>query len=195
MAPTGGSPTRDRSTRCAGRPHATRWSCSDRRSGWRASANARPRPATGCSSTRARTGAGAGATCVRAATGPRPAGTMRGAPDRPERPSGERRRRHAPQRRDHARAVLLELPLLVAAHEVEVELGGPRLGERVELLDMLADLAAHAEAIDRLVVDESRVGRSRLGVMPVVVPRPVADVAGEVGRQSLLAVTADQVDH
>src|SRR5439155_92661 len=76
----------------------------------------------------------------------------------------------------------------LAAHEIDVERTNPDRGKLAELLDVLVDLAGHAEAVDGLVIDERRVRRTRLGVMLVVVPGTVSHVRGEIGREALLAV-------
>src|SRR5207247_2442746 len=81
----------------------------------------------------------------------------------------------------------LEDAFLLAAHEIDVELTNPDRGKLAELLDVLVDLAGHAEAVDGLVIDERRVRRTRLGVMLVVVPGTVSHVRGEIGREALLA--------
>src|SRR2546422_11368684 len=53
--------------------------------------------------------------------------------------------RHASEGRDDALAVDLEDPLLLTAHEVNVELADPDSGELPQLFDVLLDLAGHAK--------------------------------------------------
>src|SRR2546425_2605982 len=61
------------------------------------------------------------------------------------------------ERGDDLLAVDLEDPLLLTAHEVNVELTDPDSGELPQFFDVLLDLAGHTKTIDRLVVDERRV--------------------------------------
>src|SRR5256885_624320 len=102
--------------------------------------------------------------------------------------------RNPGERRDDALAIELEDPLLLAAHEIDVELTDADRGELAELFDVLVDLAGDAETIDRFVVDECGIRGPRLGVMLVVIARAISDVRGEVGWESLLAVALHQID-
>src|SRR2546423_13797131 len=101
---------------------------------------------------------------------------------------------HPRERGDDALAVKLEDPLLLAAHEIDVELPDADGGELTELVDVLVDLAGDAEAVHRLIVDECGVRGSGLGVMLVVVARAIAHVRGEIRRQPLLAVSLHEID-
>src|SRR5688572_19032212 len=83
------------------------------------------------------------------------------------------------QRRNDLAPDPFELLALVAVHEVHVELGHPGVGEHVELVDDLRDLAEDAEAVGDLVADEAGIRRPDLRVVVIVVPGPVLDVAGE----------------
>ena len=80
-------------------------------------------------------------------------------------------RRTSAHGRDDVAAVGLELVLLVAVHEVEVELVDAGRGELAQLGDVLVDRAEDAEPVGDLVADEGRVGRADLGVVVVVVAR------------------------
>src|SRR3989442_10168036 len=57
------------------------------------------------------------------------------------------------QCRDDALAIDLEDLLLLAAHEVDVELTHADRGELPQLFDVLLDLTGHAETVNRFVVD------------------------------------------
>src|SRR5258708_7154831 len=70
---------------------------------------------------------------------------------------GSERRRHIPQRGDYFAAVGLEDLLLVAAHQVDVELLHADGRQLPELRDVLLCIADHTEALYRFVIDEGRV--------------------------------------
>ena len=70
---------------------------------------------------------------------------------------GSERGSHIPQSGDYFPSVCLEDLLLVAAHEVDVELPHADGGQLAELRDVLFCIADHTEALDRLIVDEGRV--------------------------------------
>src|SRR5882762_5804315 len=122
---------------------------------------------------------------------PREGATLPGEEARRSRLSGGS---HPTKRGDDALAVELEDPLLLTAHEIDVELTDADRRELTELLDVLVDLAGHAETIDGLVVHERGVRRSRLSVMLVVVPRAIPHVRREIGREPVLAVALHEVD-
>src|SRR5258706_14902846 len=67
---------------------------------------------------------------------------------------GSERRRHIPQRGDYFAAVRFEYLLLIAAHEVDVELLHADGRQLPELRDVLLRIADHTEAFHRLVVHE-----------------------------------------
>ena len=99
-----------------------------------------------------------------------------------------------PERGDDVAAVGLQLGLLVAVHEVQVELVDPGLRQLAQLGDVLVGLAEDAEPVGHLVAHEGRIGRADLGVVQVVVAGPVGDVAGQGRRQLLARVLVDEVD-
>ena len=68
-----------------------------------------------------------------------------------------------------SRAVDLERLLLVAVHQVDVELVDAGIGQLAQLLDMVLDGADDAEAVDDLIAHERCVGRADFGVVQVVV--------------------------
>src|SRR6266540_2672646 len=70
---------------------------------------------------------------------------------------GSERGCHIPQCGDYFSAVRLEDLLLVAAHEVDVELPHTDGGELSELRDVIFCIADHTEALHRLIVDKGRV--------------------------------------
>src|SRR2546428_5244711 len=113
--------------------------------------------------------------------------TFRSAAERPRADRGVclGRGSNARERWDDPFAVDLEDPLLIAAHQIDVELANADRGELAELFDVLIDLAGHAKAVDRLVVNEGRVRRTGFGMVLVVVTRAVPHVGGEVGRKAL----------
>src|SRR5436190_22567006 len=82
-------------------------------------------------------------------------------------PSGGAGRRS--QGRDDLQAVDLEDGLLVAVHQVDVELVDPHLGEPAELRDVVVDRAEDAEAVRDLVPDAPRVRRPDLPGVVVVI--------------------------
>ena len=69
--------------------------------------------------------------------------------------------------------------LLVAVHQVEVELVDAGRCELAELGDVLLDRPEDAEPVGHLVADEGRIRRADLGVVVVVVALAVPDVAGQ----------------
>ena len=79
-----------------------------------------------------------------------------------------------PQGRNDVTAVDLEDALLVAVHQVDVELVDAGVREAPELRDVIVDRAEHAEPVGDLVADEPGVGRPDLGVVQVVVALTVA---------------------
>jgi hypothetical protein len=81
--------------------------------------------------------------------------------------------------RNHLAPDALELLGLVAVHQVDVELRDAGVGEHLQLLDDLVDLAQDAEPIRHLVADEPGVLGTDLAVMQIVIAGPVADVPGE----------------
>src|SRR5918992_505928 len=87
--------------------------------------------------------------------------------------------RRVAQRRNDLATVDFELLLLVAVHEVDVELVDAGVGELPQLGDLLVGRPEHAEAVGHLVADERGVARTDLGVMVIVVPGTVRDVAGQ----------------
>src|SRR5688500_8737290 len=72
--------------------------------------------------------------------------------------------------------------LLVAVHQVDVELVDARIGQGRELGAVLVDRSDHAEAIDHVVGDKLRVVGADFCVVQVVVALAVADVGGQTGR-------------
>ena len=70
-----------------------------------------------------------------------------------------------------------------------------RVGELTQLRDMVLDGAQDAEAVRHLVADEPRVRGTDLGVVVVVVPLPVADVAGQGLGQLVPRVLRHEVHH
>src|SRR5258705_2769664 len=102
---------------------------------------------------------------------------------------GSERRRHIPQRGDYFAAVRFEDLLLVAAHQVDVELLDADGRQLPELRDVLLRIADHTEALDRFVIDEGGVRRARLGVVLVVVSGPAADIGGAIPRPATSALT------
>src|SRR3990170_877266 len=103
------------------------------------------------------------------------------------------RRRHARQRRDDLAAVDLDLLLLVAVHEVEVELVDAGRGQFAQLADVVVRGSQDAEAVGPLVAHEAGIGRADLGVVEVVVAGAVLDVARQRRGQLLARVLVDEV--
>src|SRR5712691_1715188 len=60
----------------------------------------------------------------------------------------------APNGRNDLAAVDLQLGLLVAVHQIDVELRHPGRGEVTQLLDVVRDLAEDAEPVGHLILDE-----------------------------------------
>src|SRR5438093_8553379 len=115
-------------------------------------------------------------------------------PSEEARGAGLGRSRQARERRDDALAVELQDPLLLAAHEVDVELTDADCAERLQLLDVLVDLPGDTEAANRFVVDERGVRRAGFRVMLVVVARAIPHVRGQIRGETLLAVTLHEID-
>ena len=91
-------------------------------------------------------------------------------------------------------AVGLQLGLLVAVHEVDVELVDAGLVQLEEPSHVLLGRSHDAEAVGHLVGHELRVVGADLGVVAIVVALALADVAGERFGQLLAGVLVDEVD-
>src|SRR4029077_15977585 len=76
----------------------------------------------------------------------------------------------------------------------EVELVDAGLGQLIELFDVFLGRAEDAKPAGHLVLAEGRVRRANLGMVVVVVPGSVADVAGQARRQLLAWVLVDEID-
>src|SRR5260370_5053364 len=85
--------------------------------------------------------------------------------------------------------------LLVAGHEVDVELGDAYFAEAVELLAVLVDGADEAEAVDDLVADEIGVVAANFAVVEIVVLATVFYERGEGWGKLLGLVLGDEVHH
>src|SRR5687768_1712568 len=96
-------------------------------------------------------------------------------------------------RRDDLATVDLERLLLVAVHQVDVELVDTGVGQFGQLAPVVVDRSDDAEAVDHLVGHELCIGRADLRVMQVVVSRPVANVTGQRRRQLGRVVATEEV--
>src|SRR2546426_1116361 len=80
------------------------------------------------------------------------------------------------ERRGDVSTVDLEHLLLVAIHQVDIELIDTDLGQPPKLGQVAVARADHAEPVGHLVANEARIRRADLGMMEVVVARPIPDI-------------------
>src|SRR5206468_7166622 len=92
-------------------------------------------------------------------------------------------------------AVDVQCFFLLAAHQVNVELGDARVKELLESAPVLFHSPDYAEAINNLVRYKRGVVASHFGMMMVIVAFAVFDVSGELRRELLGLVTRNQVHH